>query len=101
MTPLERAYKAFYSVEHLAGVDVRNMFDKKFRAALLSIATPEAIPDAAVDAAILSLDTAETEGLLDDWKHAIAAALRVIADNKADTSSPICPPNNDDPVTKS
>jgi hypothetical protein len=85
MTPLERAYKAFYSVEHLAGVDTRNMFNKKFRAALLSLATPEAIPDAAVDAfrrqwGIQFCKPGETTG--DIVRRGLAAALRVIAEGK-------------------
>jgi hypothetical protein len=103
MTPLERAYKAFYSVEHLAGVDVRNMFDKKFRAALLSIATPEAIPDAAVEAFDREMwqFIGDFRNTFERKRAAIAAALRVIADNKADTTSPICPPNTGEPVTKS
>jgi hypothetical protein len=77
------------------------------RAALLSLATPEAIPDAAVEAAFKAYfdNDPETHGYmivyLPHFRRAIAAALRVIADSKADTTSPTCPPNTVGPVTKS
>lgn len=37
---------------------------------------PANVTDAMCEAAIMSWDTAETEGVLDDWKHAIAAAMK-------------------------
>jgi hypothetical protein len=70
--------------------------------ALLSLSTPEAIPDAAalILWRYLNLDPATPDKLL-LARQAFAAALRVMADSKADTTSPICPPNNGEPVTKS
>jgi hypothetical protein len=95
-------WAAVYPIWHQHQANVRSVLK-----VLTAIATPEAIPDAAVEAAFKAYfdNDPETHGYmivyLPHFRRAIAAALRVIADSKADTTSPICPPNNGEPVTKS
>jgi hypothetical protein len=87
MTPMERACQVRFELSWSSpswddlGSHEKQIEIEAFIAALLAIATPEAIPDAAVEAAILAWsDDYGRDAVHADWKRMIVAALRVMAE---------------------